>query len=96
MGIGLKRTMDRMWDRLGDTLFQKTIGVRRYSSRGHKAGLILERAWKGAKLPNKIWDDIDPKRRMNRLLQQKDTGYPTQKPLRLLERIIKASSNPMG
>lgn len=37
-----------------------------------------------------IWDDIKPVQ-----AQAKErTGYPTQKPLALLDRIIKASSNP--
>jgi len=35
-----------------------------------------------------IWDDIAP------VLGKQDLGYPTQKPLALLERIIQASSNP--
>ena len=40
--------------------------------------------------PSDVWDDISH-------LQQRDperTGYPTQKPLRLLERIIKCASRP--
>ena len=36
-----------------------------------------------------IWDDIQPVQPQS----QERTGYPTQKPLALLERIIKASSN---
>ncbi|MCY3796423.1 MAG: DNA methyltransferase [Chloroflexi bacterium] len=39
------------------------------------------------KAPSDMWWDISPARRIERL------GYPTQKPLALLERIIKASSN---
>ena len=35
-----------------------------------------------------LWDDIPP------ALGKENTGYPTQKPLALLERIISASSNP--
>ena len=40
---------------------------------------------KGVKLGN-IWTDIDP-------VDEKDQKYPTQKPLKLLERIILASTN---
>ena len=40
----------------------------------------------GVMTPN-LWDDINPAR------GKESTGYPTQKPLALLERIIKASSN---
>jgi len=45
--------------------------------------------WQGIKLQN-LWDDISPigAQAAERL------GYPTQKPLALLERIIQASSNP--
>lgn len=39
-------------------------------------------------IPNNIWTDIDPAGEDER------TGYPTQKPWRLAERIIKASTNP--
>lgn len=39
-------------------------------------------------VPNNIWTDIDPPGSKER------TGYPTQKPWRLAERIIKASTNP--
>ena len=42
-------------------------------------------AYKG-NLPQSIWTDIPP------TLGKEKTGYPTQKPLKLLERIIKASS----
>ena len=42
--------------------------------------------YKGASYGN-IWDDVLPPTREER------TGYPTQKPVALLERIIKASSN---
>jgi len=43
----------------------------------------------GVPLQN-IWTDIDP---INMMAQER-LGYPTQKPLELLERIIAASSNP--
>ncbi len=36
-----------------------------------------------------IWDDVPPIQAQSK----ERTGYPTQKPLALLERIIKASSN---
>ena len=39
-------------------------------------------------LPNNIWGDI------NQPMGDERTGYPTQKPLALLERIVKVSSNP--
>ena len=41
------------------------------------------------KLPTNIWTDIPPLARKD----PENTGYPTQKPLALLERVIKASSN---
>ena len=40
-------------------------------------------------LPSNVWTDIPP---LSRASKEK-TGYPTQKPLKLLDRIIKASSN---
>ena len=39
-------------------------------------------------LPSNVWTDIKPASRKERV------GYPTQKPLKLLERIIKASTRP--
>lgn len=42
------------------------------------------------KVPETWWPDFSPVGRIKR----ERTGYPTQKPLRLLERIIQASSNP--
>ena len=43
---------------------------------------------KAGRIRNTLWDDI------NETLGNEDTGYPTQKPLPLYERIIMASSNP--
>ena len=43
---------------------------------------------KGGRIRNTLWDDINETR------GNEDTGYPTQKPLPLYERIILASSNP--
>ena len=44
----------------------------------------------GQQAVSDLWTDINPIAPMAR----ERTGYPTQKPLTLLERIIKASSNP--
>ncbi len=43
---------------------------------------------KSGRIRNTLWDDI------NETLGNEDTGYPTQKPLPLYERIVLASSNP--
>ena len=43
---------------------------------------------KPGRIRNTLWDDI------NETLGNEDTGYPTQKPLPLYERIVLASSNP--
>ena len=48
---------------------------------------LSERLTKGKQVPN-IWTDIPP------VTGNEMLGYPTQKPLALLERIIDASSNP--
>jgi len=57
--------------------------------------LVIERGelWrkirpKAGRIRNALWDDINETR------GNEDTGYPTQKPLPLYERIILASSNP--
>lgn len=52
----------------------------------------LKRYLKASKgqVPSNLWDDIPPVSPRSK----EYTGYPTQKPLKLLERIIKASSNP--
>ena len=60
-----------------------------YSSTGNPSYKIYLDESKG-RLPQDIWDDIPPVR--NRRAER--TGYPTQKPLALLDRIIRASSNP--
>ena len=52
----------------------------------NRSGKILE----GVKVGN-VWDDIPQTSRMS---PKERTGYPTQKPLALLDRIIRASSNP--
>ena len=50
---------------------------------------LSRRDWQGIQFQN-IWTDIPP---INSQAQER-LGYPTQKPLALLERIIAASSNP--
>ena len=57
-----------------------------WNDRGTPYKKMYESDHPGKPISN-IWDDIDASRGMERL------GYPTQKPLALLERIIKASSN---
>ncbi|MXW32173.1 MAG: hypothetical protein F4Y81_08990 [Rhodothermaceae bacterium] len=56
----------------------------------HENGRLERRRFydpvKGVSLGN-VWTDIQPPKK------KESTGYPTQKPLELLERIIKASSN---
>ncbi len=47
---------------------------------------------KKGKIPETWWPDFSPVGRLKR----ERLGYPTQKPLALLERIVKASSNPDG
>ena len=59
---------------------------------GQTSGIFKERAIlpEAGKVVEDWWVDATPVGR----LQKERTGYPTQKPLALLERIIKASSNP--
>ena len=60
---------------------------------GAKAGTNMDRAvadsYQKGKIPEDWWSDIAIARRS----PKENTGYPTQKPLALYERIIKASSN---
>ena len=60
-----------------------------YSSTGGMAALKRYLPPDAGQLPGNIWTDISP---VNSQAKEK-TDYPTQKPLALLERIIKASSN---
>ena len=48
---------------------------------------------KSGKVPETWWDELRSGMTPVRRLIKENTGYPTQKPLALLERIIKASSN---
>ena len=60
-----------------------------YSKTGNPSYKIYLDESKGRTLQD-LWDDISPIHRK----RNEKTGYPTQKPLALYERIIKASSNP--
>jgi DNA modification methylase len=60
-----------------------TIGVKYY--REQRGSLVVEE-----EIPDNIWDDIPGMG----VVSGQHLGYPTQKPLRLLERIVSASSNP--
>lgn len=62
-------------------------GMIAWSENGRPAIIRPAEASAGAKV-NNLWDDI------TRVSGQESTGYPTQKPLALYERIIRASSNP--
>ena len=61
---------------------------------GAKAGTNMDQAvadsYQKGKVPEDWWADIAIAKRSSK----ENTGYPTQKPLALYERIIKASSNP--
>ena len=59
-----------------------------WSSRGTPYLIRFLDEMKGAAMPS-VWDDIPP---INSQAQER-LGYPTQKPISLLERIIQASSN---
>ena len=62
-------------------------GMIAWSENGRPAIIRPAEASAGAKV-NNLWADI------TRVAGQERTGYPTQKPLALYERIIQASSNP--
>ena len=71
-------TMKRL-DSQGRLHFTKKGGIRRKRYLDETEGRLLQA----------LWTDIDP---LNSQAKER-TGYPTQKPLALYERIIKASSN---
>ena len=71
-------TMERL-DAEGRLHFTKTGGIRQKRYLDEMQGRPVQA----------IWDDIDP---INSQAKER-TGFPTQKPLALLERIISASSN---
>lgn len=81
-GWAISREVMEKWDREGKLHFPKKPGGRIARKR------YLDEL-KGEELQN-VWDDIPP---INSQAQER-LGYPTQKPLALLERIITASSNP--
>ena len=59
----------------------------KYKGSGFAAGADGSWLQEGGKLPDSVWD-------IPLLKGKEKTGYPTQKPLALLDRIIAASSNP--
>ena len=65
-------------------------GMIHYSSRGGMPALKRYLPPDAGQLPGNVWTDIEV---VNSQAKER-TGYPTQKPLALMERIIKASSNP--
>ena len=80
-GWSISRGLMEQWDAEGRLYFPKSkdgrIRVKRYLDEMHGT------------LVGNVWDDIEP---VNSQAAER-LGYPTQKPLPLLERIIKASSN---
>ena len=81
-GWAISKEKMEQWDREGRLHFPKKPTGRIQRKR------FLDEL-KGKPVQN-LWDDI----RMVSSQSNERTGYPTQKPLVLLERIIKASSNP--
>ena len=83
-GWAISREKMEQWDKDGRLHFPRTMDGRIQRKR------YLDEL-KGEEVQS-LWDDIDPigSQAAERL------GYPTQKPLALLERIISASSNPGG
>ena len=59
--------------------------------KGRKTPLISPEKYAKGKIPTNVWTDIPVN-----LMMKERTGYPTQKPIALLERIIKASSPKNG
>ena len=80
---GIKGVHDRL-----DALDK--FGMIHYSSRGGMPSLKRYLTPDAGQLPGNIWTDIPP---VNSQASER-TDYPTQKPLALMYRIIKASSNP--
>ena len=68
--------------------YNESAGKSRIFSKGHDTKRNQELAKQG-KTPEDWWSDISPVGR----LKNENTRYPTQKPLALLERIIKACTN---
>ena len=81
-GWAISREKMEQWDREGRLHFPKSPNGRIQRKR------YLDEL-KGEEVPS-LWDDIPSIGSRSK----ERTGYPTQKPIALLERIIKASSNP--
>jgi site-specific DNA-methyltransferase (adenine-specific) len=83
-GWSISRELMAQWDQEGRLYFPESKGgrirVKRYLD--EMPGTLV----------GNVWDDIEP---VNSQAAER-LGYPTQKPLALLERIIKASSNENG
>ena len=80
------RNIESIFDRL-DALDQADMLI--YTQRGHVPRLKRYLNANPGQVPSNNWTDISP---VNSQAKER-TGYPTQKPIALLERIIKASSN---
>ena len=70
-------------------LHKKPIGAGGTSTKWLKEEEDLGEKYKKGKIPETWWSRFSPVGR----IKKERVGYPTQKPLKLLERIIKASSN---
>lgn len=78
-------TMERL-DRENRLYFTRTGGIRIKRYLDEMDGVALSDVWNDI---DDLWDDIDP---VNSQALER-YGYPTQKPMDLLNRIVKASSN---
>ena len=70
---------------------KKDKNGRLYRERKHEGKSYIYYADEGRFIGN-LWNDI-PSMKANTPMQKESTGFPTQKPLALLDRIIKASTN---
>jgi DNA modification methylase len=78
-GWAISKEKMEQWDKEGKLYFTSNSNIRRKSYEDELTGKPIQN----------LWTDIPP---INSQAQER-LGYPTQKPLALLERIIRASSN---